>query len=239
MQREGLIDSDPRNTDNQVGKMKRVRAVLWHAAENDLEAGGRLVRSLVAALRAAGSFRLQSDNFPGEEGIVALQEAFDEVGYELTPDGLLRSKSMEGLEGAALTEALEAYVRRARAVGDDSAARIGTAKDLTEATARHVLVERVGQYPTHGNFPATLWQAYDRLGLSQPPQDAMQLVGGTNAWEAVERAAFLLACAINKYRNEEGTGHGRPHPCLASDERSQIAAEGSALVSQLLLHALD
>jgi hypothetical protein len=60
-----------------------------------------------------------------------------------------------------------------------------------------------------------------------------------DAWEGVEKAAFLLACAINRFRNEAGTGHGRPHPCLATDDQARLAAEGSALVSELLLQALS
>lgn len=132
--------------------MKRVRAVLWWASENDLAAGARLVPALVAALRAAGGFRESTEHYAGPEAVEALREALAHEGWDLLPDGMLAVQSMEGLEGAALTKALRLYVRRARAAGDDSALRIGTAKDLAEATARHVIVERGGAYPTHGNF---------------------------------------------------------------------------------------
>lgn len=237
IERAGLGRADPRKDDAVAGKMKRIRAVLWHASENDAEAGAKAVSSLIAALRAAGSFRPSEPNYAGEATIVSLQAALDALGYELSADGTVRSKSMEGLEGAQLTDALWSYVRRARTAGDDSALKIGTAKELTEATARHVLVERIGSYPTHGNFPATLWQAYDALGLKPPTKDALEMLQG-DAWERVEQAAFLLASTINRFRNEEGTGHGRPHPCLATEAQSRIAAEASALVSELLLEAL-
>jgi hypothetical protein len=59
-----------------------------------------------------------------------------------------------------------------------------------------------------------------------------------DAWSNIEQAAFLLACAVNRYRNEEGTGHGRPHASLATAEQARLAAEASALVSELLLDAL-
>ena len=218
--------------------MKRIRAVLWYATENDAEAGGKLVRSVIAALRAAGSFRPSEPNYPGTATIEALQAALDALGYDLSSDGTVRSKSMEGLDGAQLTTALWAYVRRARTAGEDSALRTGTAKELTEATARHVLVERIGSYPTHGNFPATWWQAYEALGMEWPTNEALKMLQG-EAWKGIEQAAFLLACAINRFRNEEGTGHGRPHQSLASGAQSRIAAEGSALVSELLLEALE
>jgi hypothetical protein len=221
-----------------VGKMKRVRAVLWYASANDQEAGEQLVNGLLSALRAAGSFRPGEDNHYATESVItALQGAFDALGYELTFDGILRAKTLEGLEGTELTEALEMYVKRSRAAGGDVGLAIGTAKDLTEATARHVLVETIGTYPAHGNFPATLWQAYECLGLAGPDTGAIKLLSG-DSWECVEQAAFLLACAINRFRNEEGTGHGRPHAVLATEGQGRIALEGSALVSELLLLAL-
>ena len=47
--------------------MKRVRAVLWYATAQDTEAGAQLVGSLLAALRAAGSFRPAESNYVGEQ----------------------------------------------------------------------------------------------------------------------------------------------------------------------------
>ena len=237
--RAGLGAVDPRRDDPVAGKTKRVRAVLWYASENDGEAGDKLIPALIGALRASGSFRPNEPNYVSSSVVTALQSALDAVGYQLTDDGLLRPKSMEGLEGAALTAALGVYVRRARTAGDDAALEIGSAKELCEATARHVLVERGGSYPTHGNFLTTLWQAYDALELARPTDEVTKAVLTGDAWSNVEQAAFLLACAINRFRNEEGTGHGRPHECLASEEQSRIAAEGSALVSELLLDALS
>lgn len=235
--RAGLAGVDPRRTDSKVGKMKRMRAVLWYAADNDEEAGTKLIRALFPAMRAAGSFRPHDEQYAGAANIEALQAALDVVGYDLTSDGVVTPKSMEGLEGTQMTEALRTMVRRARAAGDDSALRIGTAKELTEATARHVLVERVGAYPTHGNFPATLHQAFTVLSLATPAQTDLGALAG-DAWESVERAMFILACAVNRYRNEQGTGHGRPQTVSASDAQGRMAAEASALVSELLLSQL-
>lgn len=239
-ERAGLAEVDPRRDDAVVGKMKRIRGVLWWASDNDEEAGAALVKALMSAMRAAGCFRPGEDNYPGPSAVEALREALDSYGFELSSDGLLRPKSMEGLEGAALTEALRVYVRRARTSGDDAALKVGTAKDLAEATARHVLVERIGDYPTHGNFPTTLWQTFEVLGLKLPPSfEVVRAILDGDAWDGIERAAFLLGCAINRYRNEEGTGHGRPHPSLASHEQARLAAEGAALVAELLLDSLE
>jgi len=45
---------------------------------------------------------------------------------------------------------------------------------------------------------------------------------------------YLLATAINRLRNEEGTGHGRPFPARVSDREAKIAVEAMGLVSELL-----
>lgn len=235
--RAGLTHVDPRMRDPVAGKMKRIRAVLLYAVGNDEEAGQRLVQSLIPALRASGSFRSGDDNYAGAANVRALQEALSSAGFDLTADGVVNPKSMEGLSGTALTDALQALVKRARSAGDDAALRIGTAKELTEATARHVLVEKLGAYPAHGNFQATLHQAYTVLGIATPaPRDLGALAG--DAWESVERAVFILACAVNRYRNEAGTGHGRPQPSTASEVQGKLAAEASALASELLLSRL-
>ena len=81
----------------------------------------------------------------------------------------LRPRLLENLDGAELTEALWAYVRRAQTGAGDAELVIGTAKNLEEATVRHVLKELTGEYPTSGraaSFPVVL---YDTLPLSISP----------------------------------------------------------------------
>lgn len=235
--RAGLMNADPkRGSPVAVGKMKRVRGVLRWASDNDPEAGSGLVKALVEAVRAVGGFRSGNPNYPGDEAVLALQEAFASVGYDLGTDGVLRAIVLDSLEGAALTDALWSYVRRARSGAKDEALLIGTAKDLMEAAARHVLVEHTGSYPTAANFQVTVWQAFERAGLERP--DPKDLVATGDPWESIERALFLLACAVNRYRNAEGTGHGRPHPSLSTAAQGRVAAESAALVAELLLEAL-
>lgn len=237
-QRTGLMNADPkRGSPEPVGKMKRVRAVLYWAADNDPEAGSDLVKALVEAVRAAGGFRPASENCPGGDAIQALQEAFLNIGYELSASGVLTARLLDGLEGEELTEALWALVRRARSGASDAGLVVGTAKDLCEATARHVLVERTGAYPSGANFQATLWQAFERAGMALP--DLVTLKDQANdPWSDVERAGFLLACAVNRYRNAVGSGHGRPIASSATTSQGRIAAEASALVAEMLLKCL-
>jgi hypothetical protein len=152
-----------------IGKMKRVRTVVADAATSHPEEGIRLVKELLGALRACGAFVPGSKNHPGGEAIQALRAAFDREGYVLDDDGGLRPKSLENLQGVELTEALAAYVRRALQDSSDSALLIGTAKDLTEATARHVLVETNDSYDRRDNFGTTITLAFEQLGLAIPP----------------------------------------------------------------------
>ncbi|MDR5671430.1 abortive infection family protein, partial [Burkholderia cenocepacia] len=87
----------------------------------------------------------------------------------------------------------------------DSPLLAGTAKDLLEATAAHVLVQKWGTYPSTSNFPTLLGQAFTALGLATP-SDAV--ISGEPAHKRMERAAYELGCALNALRNKEGTGHG-------------------------------
>jgi hypothetical protein len=237
--RVGLDAADPsvRFPAETIGKMKRVREVLSHALDADVAAGDKLVVSLIGSIKAAGGFRSSSDAYAGEEVVQAAREAFLAEGYELDPEGNLRQALLSDLQGVAATEALRAYVRRAHAGSADAALVVGTGKDLLEATARHVLVERTGTYATSANFAATLYQAFDRLNLAAPGPDALSALDSEPS-RAVEQSLWLLGCAVNRLRNEQGTGHGRPFPATVKDEEARLAIQAMGLISQLLLDAL-
>lgn len=237
--RAKLTSADPAsNSVEIIGKMKRVREVLSYAAECEPTAGDELVKSLLAAMRACGSFRPASDNYPGEWRVRALGEAFAREGWILTSDGTLLRQSLENLEGIELTEALMAYARRALRGDSDAALLVGTVKDLIEAAARHVLVQASGTYPQQGTFPSTLYLAFERVGLTPPPVNVIQSLDGDPV-KALEQALFLAACALNRYRNQEGTGHGRPHPSRATVDEARPAANVAGVVAVMLLASLE
>jgi hypothetical protein len=238
--RERLDRFDPQiDSPKSLGKMRRVRGVLSEAMNADPEAAARLVKTLIGLVRAAGGFRPGSESFAGEDAVVALRDSLRLVGYDLDPEGGLRPTLMENLEGREMTDALRAYVRRARTGAADGAQVVGTSKDLTEAAARHVLVETTGAYPVNGNFPTTLYQAFDRLGLATPPHQSVTEALSGDTWESVEKALYLLGCAVNRYRQSDGQGHGRPHPSRATEQHGQIASQAAAVVTQVLLDALE
>jgi hypothetical protein len=235
----GLAEADPLCGDPSltIGRMKRVRAVLGTALDRDREAGGRLVQSIVLAVRAHSGFQRGSDSYVGDDLLAEAQRAFADIGYELSPDGAIHPRRLEELEGAELTDALLAYVRRAEGA-DDDALVVGTDKDLLEAVARHALVETTGGYATQGNFPATMYQAFERLELSPaPPSVSDQL--DPDPRSAVQQAVYLLALAVNRLRNEQGTGHGRPVPTDLREDDSRMACHATALVCEVLLAALE
>jgi hypothetical protein len=239
-ERMGLAEADPLCGDPSltIGKMKRVRAVLGTALDRDRESGGRLVQSLVLAVRAHSGFQRGSDSYVGDDLLAEAQRAFADIGYELSPDGAIHPRRLEELDGAELTDALLAYVRRAREGADDDALVVGTDKDLLEAVARHALVETTGGYATQDNFPATMYQAFERLELSPaPPSVSDQL--DPDPRSAVQQAVYLLALAVNRLRNQQGTGHGRPIPTDLREDDSRIACHATALACEVLLTALE
>lgn len=235
--RKGLLAGDPRQgATDPIGKAKRVHRVLTYAIDNNQNAGDELAVSLLALLRAEGAFRTESAaTYAGEETIRAAREAFKRQGYDLDPEGNLRPSQLENLEGVQANEALWTYVRRARVGSDDAALVVGTGKDLLEATARHVLVEKTGAYPTHDNFPATLYQAFDRLGLASSTEMLTML--DTDPRRAMQQGLYVLANAVNRLRNAEGTGHGRPFLPVLTDSEARAAVQAMGLISQMLLDA--
>lgn len=126
-------------------------------------------------------------------------------------------------------------VRRARKGVTDAALVTGTGKDLLEATAKHVLVEHRGVCP-ETTFPGLLGQAFVALGLAIP-QDVIQK--NESPQRALDRALFESACAINRLRKREGTGHGRPWPPSITQDEAREATELMGIIASRLLAALE
>jgi len=221
-----------------IGKMKRVRRVLTYAMQHEPDAGSRLVLMIVDSVRASGGFHEGSDGFVGVELMDQARRGFAALGYEFDAEGHVRPATLENLHGVEMTEALWTYVRRARAGVTDSPLAVGTAKDLAEAAARHVLVETTGDYPVNMNFAGTLYQAYDRLGMSPPVPSMFDQLDGDGR-VAVRQALYLLVCAVNKLRNQEGAGHGRPQPSTLDKLDARLGVQAAGLAGELLLTILE
>jgi len=232
--RAGLAAGDPKSQGQPVGKAKRVRAILSWALENSPDRAEVFLPALIAMLRGKGGFRQGSPNYVGDEPITDAREAFRTEGFELSSDGELRPVSIDTLGGAQLTDALAAYVRRARRGSEDAALLIGAGKDLLEATAAHVIHERFGSYPQQANFPTLLGQAFIAVGMTTP-----QTPTTTNEPPQfrLQRALYEAGCAVNALRNKQGTGHGRPWLPTVSEGEARAAVQLMGIVSGFLIGA--
>jgi hypothetical protein len=231
----GVSAGDPKSQGQVVGKAKRVRAVLSWGYDNAPEKAEMLVLALVSLVRAKGGFRSGSNNFVGEERIIDAQAAFRSEGYVLASDGELYPAALDSMGGVELTDALQAYVKRAQRGSEDAALLVGTGKDLLEATAAHVIEQRFGAKLSQPNFPTLLGQAFTALGLATP-HDAM--IPGEPPQRRIERALYEAGCAINALRNKTGTGHGRPFLPTLPDEEARAAVQMMGIISGLLLRTL-
>jgi len=234
-EKAGLAGVDPNKQGQTVGKAKRVRSVLTWAMESAPNKGECLVAGLMATVRGCGGFRAGSPNFVGEDAIADLAAALSEEGVVLASDGVLTSRTLDNLDGRELTDALRAYVRRAKRGVEDAALLVGTGKDLLEATAKHVIIERMSSEPRQMDFPTLLGQAYYALGLATPADKPQ---AGEHPRRRLERALFEAGCAVNELRNREGTGHGRPWLPTVSPSEARAAVEIMGVVAEYLLRSL-
>ena len=233
----GLASADPsRISTKPVGKSKRVRGVLSWALSNNPAAGEKLVASLVATVQGHGGFRNTSSNYCGAEAIANLVSAFSIEGWDLLTNGTLQPKVLDSLSGKELTAALRTYADRARRGALDGPLLAGTAKDLLEATAAHVLVQKWGIYPNTSNFPTLLGQAFTALGLATPSDTA---ASNEPVHKRMERAAYELGCALNALRNKQGTGHGRPWVSSITSSQASFSVESMGNIAMLMLDALS
>jgi len=235
IKKAGLQAGDPKFQGQTVGKAKRLRATLYWALENNPEAGGKLIESILSHLRAVGGFRTSSPNYVGKEQILNAISSFDSNGYSLSENGDIRPKVLDTLIGAQLTEALEAYANRAIKGSEDAALLSGTGKDLLEATAKHIIQTKYGSIPTKANFPTLLGQAYVALDMATPEHPK---VPGEPIIKDYERAIYQIAISINRVRNKEGTGHGRLKTTDLTDYEGNSLIQSVGIVAQFLLNRL-
>jgi Abortive infection C-terminus len=219
------------------GKVKRMRSVIDYALAENRPAGARLVSRLIAATRATGGFRSDSENYIGEDTFCNLRDAFRAKGFELSSDGELRPTLLDNVPEAEKHEVLGTYVRRIREGSSDAPLVTGSGKDLLEATAQTILHSKGTPYSGH-DFPGILFHAFDALNLPTPEIPAMEAFRqklSNDPGERVRQVLYLLGCEINKLRNAQGIGHGRAFLATVSDQEAKTAAQAMALISELLL----
>lgn len=236
IQRAGLLSIDPNKDGTPVGKAKRVRIILNWAIENETEKAERFVAGLISFVKSCGGFRPTSPNYVGADAVADLASALRPGGIVLSEDGSILPVALDTLSGRNLTKALRGYVDRAKKGIEDAALAVGTSKDLMEAVAAHVIQELWGRYPSTANFPSLLGQAFVALDMATP--DGI-IESGEHQRCRLERSLYETACSINKLRNKQGTGHGRPWvPDLRSAD-AKAAVEFIGSISELMLDNLE
>lgn len=232
--RNKVNKGDPKlnGQNTNVGKAKRVNAVLNWSLEYDQEAGESFVSSLLSLIRGNGGFRETSPNFVGFESIRNLQSSLKAEGVKLTNDGMTIPVVLDNLSDLDMEKALEVYIRRAKKGASDAALLTGTSKDLLEAVAAHIVTRFLGKYQ-QSNFPTLLGLAFHLLGLSTPKSK-----GENEITSLFEKSMYELGCSVNNLRNKQGTGHGRPFLPRVSDIEAKAAIESMGVISEFLLNKL-
>jgi hypothetical protein len=237
IKKAGLLEFDPNKPGlAPVGKMKRVRSVLVSSLDSHQTKCETFAFGILSLIRATGGFRTGSPNFVGTSEIENLRGLLRAKGILLGIDGALSPLLLDGLSAKELTEALAVYVDRARKGFEDAALIVGTGKDLMEAVAAHVIQEKTGSYPTTANFPTLLGQAFIMLGMATSQDKKIE---GEHPRKEIERNLFDLACSVNRLRNKQGTGHGRPFLPDLTVEESREAVQVVGIVANKLLSALS
>ncbi|TKT94043.1 abortive infection family protein [Dyadobacter frigoris] len=237
LQRTGLGKLDPNKPGaTPVGKAKRVQTVLSAAIEQFPDEAESFTAGLLSLVRACGGFRESSPNYTGTDVILNLSASFKKHRILLSIDGIVTPLLLDNLSGTKLTEALQIYVNRAKKGHEDAALIIGTSKDLMEAVCAHVVTEIYGSYSPRDNFPTLLGTAFTALNMATP---ANPMVPNESAIKNVERGLFELACAINKLRNKQGSGHGRPFISTISDDEAKTSIESIGIITEFLLNKLS
>lgn len=235
IKRSRLTSGDPHSLGQEkVGKRKRVLATLSWAIEHDRPGGEEFVAGVISSVRSFGGFRPSSSNYVGDEAIQNAITVFRSEGYELSTDGDLRPTLLDALSGVDLTEALSACVRRAKLGAKDAALLTGTGKDLLEATAAHIVVERFNGDPGKADFPTLLGWAFKALHMVTAKDP---IIPGEPANCRFERALFEMACSVNALRNKHGTGHGRAWLPGITDSQAKSAVELMGCIAERLLSA--
>lgn len=153
------------------------------------------------------------------------------------PDALAISE--QSLDTLANPTAIREHLRRIRkAMNDDPAQVVGSAKELIESTAKVVLLERGLPVDDRADVPVLVREAQQSLGLH--PSSATIGPDGTDAIKKVLGGVSAIAIGIAELRNRGyGTGHGPSGTRLGLSERhAHLAVNAATTWCQLMLDTL-
>ncbi|AOT05769.1 hypothetical protein ASPU41_20175 (plasmid) [Arthrobacter sp. U41] len=156
---------------------------------------------------------------------------------EMQPRGpRLEESSLAGLTDPGVIQ--EHLDRLQRAVNDDLALAIGSAKELIESTAKTVLIERGTAVDERTDLPVLVKEAQQALGLH--PSSATLGPDGTEAVRKILGGVSSIAIGVAELRNRGyGTGHGGAGARAGLSKRHAHLAVNAAITwCQLMLDTL-
>ena len=236
--RSGCADADPAPTPvreraralgrQSTNKEQRVNSVFSEAVRR-----GR-ARDLAEALLEL--LRLGSTDFTAP-GALPLRRALDRCGFRLTEAGYLELSGLAGVQSHADRPSIEDQLNRLRRAQDDPGLMLGTAKEMLESTAKHVLEELGSPAAGSTDFSQLLYLARERLGIR--PEDIAVTSPETEAVKKILGAAGTIAEQVNNLRNREGTGHGRTLPSGVSESVAFLVVREACSIVELMFSTLD
>lgn len=149
----------------------------------------------------------------------------------------LEESSLVGLTNPVAIQ--EQLVRLHRAVNDDLALAIGSAKELIESTAKVVLLERGLAVDDRADLPALVREAQQSLGLH--PSSVAPGPDGTDAIKKILGGVSSIAIGVAELRNRGyGTGHGPAGARTGLSERhAHLAVNAAVTWCRLMLDTLN
>lgn len=217
--RAGVAEVDP---DVEAGSKKhRVQAVLTAVAQTDKER--RVLQAILDKMRAAG--------YLGEGSLDALRREMRLAGWSLDEDAQI-SHQLHLDSAPALRREIAEIRRRVSSNPHDAPLLVGSAKELVESAARIVLRDTGVEVSKSDGFDKLLAQALASLGLNHEGTDVAEI-------RQLLEWAKKTGMALNKLRNEYGTGHGRESAPELPVHVARYAVRAGLNLADLLIEALD
>lgn len=198
-----------------MSKPKRLREALIQADARGKEHVERVAMAVVQEMQFRNVFSGPTNDSRVPEAVERVRSVLGSGGLILEADGTVtRGFSVSNVD-LGDRETVERLLVKLRDPNLDPGAVIGTAKDLLEATAKHLLHESDPD-AVPGDMPGSVSRAMAAIGLSKNPTD----IGGPDA-KGIAKAHQLVAGtaeAVTLLRNRAGDGHGHIELTAASRE---------------------
>jgi hypothetical protein len=186
----------------------------------------------------------EQQSVPGQEReLKKLTNLLRRDGYvfengRLLPIGGLDLKALEGVTGGVDRTSLRDHIRRIEQnVDADPAQAIGSAKELVETVAKHVLVQYGEDPEQHDNLPQLVKHAMKLLDLSL--ENLPQAKKGAESIRQILAGLGQIVGGTAELRNLYGTGHGRTHSAGLQPRHARLVVGGAATLARFLLDTLD